>query len=145
VVIIQDFKKYCALLFFKGAILKDPEGILVKTGENAQVGRQLRFTDVRAVVKIEAVLKAYIDEAIAAEKAGLQVPVKKYTELKVPAEFQNKLDKTPALKRAFDALTPGRQRGYIYFFSGAKQSVTRESRIKKCTPDILKGKGLNER
>jgi uncharacterized protein YdeI (YjbR/CyaY-like superfamily) len=143
IVIIQGFKEYCALLFFKGALLKDPHGVLVKTGENTQVGRQIRFTHVREIVKMAPILKAYIFEAIEAEEAGLKVTIKKHPK-PVPEEFQKKLDKIPALKAAFDALTPGRQRAYIFYFSAPKQSKTRESRIEKNIKQILQGKGLND-
>jgi uncharacterized protein YdeI (YjbR/CyaY-like superfamily) len=142
VVIIQGFKAYCALLFFKGVLLKDPNGILVKTGENTRVGRQIRFTDVREIAKKESVLKAYIHQAIEVEKAGLKVEDEEQPEVALPEELQKKLKETPKLKAAFEALTPGRQRGYIFYFSGAKQSKTREARIEKCGPQILKGKGL---
>lgn len=142
VVIIQGFKAYCALLFFKGVLLKDPNNILLKTGENTRVGRQIRFTDVREIAKMESVLKAYIHQAIDIEKAGLKVEDEEQPEVALPEEFQKKLKETPKLKAAFEALTPGRQRGYIFYFNGAKQSKTREARIEKCAPKILKGKGL---
>ena len=144
IVIIQGFKEYCALLFFKGALLNDAYGILIKPGENTQAGRQIRFTNVREIVEMETILKAYIYEAIEVEKAGLKVNFKKNTELIIPEEFQNKLDEIPALKTAFDALTPGRQRAYILYFSQAKQSKTRESRVEKSMQQILNGKGLND-
>ena len=144
VVLIHGFKDYCALLFFKGALLRDAKGILVQQTENVQAARQVRFTNIREVVKLESILKAYIKEAIAAEKAGLQVSLKKTSEFKVAEEFQKKLDEMPALQAAFHALTPGRQRGYLLYFSGAKQSKTREARVKKCLPQILKGKGLDD-
>jgi uncharacterized protein YdeI (YjbR/CyaY-like superfamily) len=144
IVLIHGFKDYCALLFFKGALLKDAKGILIQQTENVQAGRQIRFTNVREIVKIKTVLKAYIHEAIEVEKAGLKVKYKKTSEFKIPEEFQNKLDETPALKNAFDALTPGRQRGYIFYFSQPKQSTTRVSRVEKCMQQILKGKGLND-
>jgi uncharacterized protein YdeI (YjbR/CyaY-like superfamily) len=144
IVLIHGFKEYCALLFFKGVLLKDPKGILVQQTENVQAARQIRFTSVREIVEMEPVLKAYIHEAIEVENAGLEVPYKKTSEFKMPEEFQNKLAKTPALKKAFAALTPGRQRGYLLYFGGAKQSKTREARIEKCTPQILKGKGLDD-
>ncbi len=142
IVLIHGFKEYCALLFFKGALLKDPKGILVQQTENVQGARQIRFTQVREIV--EPVLKAYIREAIEVEKAGLEVPYKKTSEFKVPEEFQNKLDGMPALKTAFKGLTPGRQRGYLLYFSGAKQAKTREARVEKCMGQILKGKGLDD-
>lgn len=142
IVVIQGFKDYCALLFIKGYLLKDPDGILVKTGENTVVGRQARYTDAKEIVKQQAALKACIFEAIEVEKAGIRPPAKKEAKPDIPGEFQKKLDKTPALKKAFAALTPGRQKAYIIYISQAKQSKTRESRIEKCAPQILKGKGL---
>jgi uncharacterized protein YdeI (YjbR/CyaY-like superfamily) len=144
VVIIQGFKEYCALLFFKGVLLNDPRGILIKTGKNTRVGRQIRFTDTREITKMKTILKAYIFEAIEVEKAGLKVKVEKTTEI-IPEEFQHQLDERPALKTAFGALTPGRQRAYLFYFSAPKQSKTRESRIEKCIRQILNGKGLNDR
>ena len=144
IVLIHGFKEYCALLFIKGALLKDAKGILIQQTENVQAARQVRFTNVRQIVKIEHILKSYIREAIEVEKAGLEVNYKKTSEFKIPDEFQNKLNAIPALRTAFDALTPGRQRGYILYFSGAKQSQTRESRIEKCMPQILKRKGLDD-
>jgi uncharacterized protein YdeI (YjbR/CyaY-like superfamily) len=141
IVIIQGFKEFCALLFCKGALLKDPNGILKKFGW--QAARRIPFSNVREIVEMEPILKVYIHEAVEAEKAGLKVNYKKNPE-PIPEELQNKLDEIPALKTAFDALTPGRQRGYILYFSGAKQSKTRASRVKKCMPQILKGKGLND-
>ena len=142
IVIIQGFKEFCALLFCKGALLKDLNGILKKFGW--QAARRIPFTNVREIVEMEPSLKAYIREAIEAEKAGLKVTLKKNPE-PIPEELQNKLDEIPALKAAFGALTPGRQRGYVLCFSGAKQSKTRESRVEKCMPQILNGKGLNDR
>jgi Uncharacterized protein conserved in bacteria len=144
IVLIHVFKEYCALLFFKGALLNDANGILFKIGKNTQAGRQIRFTNVREIVEMETILKAYIYEAIEVEKAGLKVNFKKTTEFIIPEEFQNKLDEIPALKTAFDALTPGRQRAYILYFSAPKQSKTRESRVEKCMQQILNGKGLND-
>ena len=145
VVIIQGFKEYCALLFFKGALLNDADGILVQQTKNVQASRQIRFTNVREIIKLKPVLKAYIYEAIEVEKAGLKVAFKTAPE-PIPEEFQTKLSAKggPALKTAFDALTPGRQRAYILYFSGAKQSKTRESQIEKCMRQILNGKGLND-
>jgi uncharacterized protein YdeI (YjbR/CyaY-like superfamily) len=143
VVIIQGFNASCALLFCKGALLKDPKGLLEKPGEHSQAARRIRFTNVREIVAIEPTLKAYIQEAIAAEKNGLEVKFKKNPE-PAPAELQQKLDEIPAFKMAFSALTPGRQRAYILYFSAAKQSATRKSRIEKCQPQILRGKGLND-
>ncbi|AHM67165.1 protein of hypothetical function duf1801 [Paenibacillus polymyxa SQR-21] len=145
IAIIQGFKEHCALMFFKGALLKDPNGILIKPGEDTQAGRQIRFTNVEEIVEMETILKAYIIEAIEVEKAGLKVDFKKNTEPIFPEEFQAKLDENPALKTAFAALTPGRQRAYIMHFSAPKQSKTRESRVEKCMQDILNGKGLNDR
>ncbi len=141
IVIIQGFKEFCALLFCKGALLKDPNGILKEFGW--QAARRIFFTNVREIVEIQPILKAYICEAIEAEKAGLKIRLKKKPE-PIPKELQDKLDEIPALKAAFDGLTPGRQRGYILYFSAAKQSKTRASRVKKCMPQILKGKGLND-
>ena len=141
IVIIQGFKEFCALLFCKGALLKDRHGILKKFGW--QAARRIPFSNVGEIVEMEPILKAYIHEAIEAEKAGLEVTFKKNPE-PIPEELQNKLDEIPALKAAFDALTPGRQRGYILYFSAAKQSKTRASRVKKCMPQILKGNGLND-
>jgi uncharacterized protein YdeI (YjbR/CyaY-like superfamily) len=144
VVLIHGFKEYCALLFFKGALLKDPKGILIRQTENVQSARQIRFTNVREIAEIKPILKAYIHEAIELEKAGLKVKLKKTSDFKVPEEFKKKLDEIPSLKKAFAALTPGRQRGYLFYFSGAKQSKTREARVEKFMPQILKGKGLDD-
>ena len=130
-------------MFCKGALLKDTEGLLKKSGENTQAARQMRFTHVREIVGMKAILEAYIDEAIEAEKAGLKVTFKKNPE-SMPEELQNKLNEVPALKSAFDALTPGRQRAYILYFSAPKQSKTREARITKCMKQILNGKGLDD-
>ncbi len=141
IVIIQGFKEFCALLFCKGALLNDPNSILKKFGW--QAARRIPFANVREIVETESILKTYIYEAIEVEKAGLKVNSKKNPE-PIPEEFQNKIDETPALKAAFDALTPGRQRGYILYFSAPKQSKTRESRVEKCMQQILKGKGLND-
>lgn len=144
IVLIHVFKEYCAYLFFKGALLKDDNNILVQQTENVQAGRQVRFTNVKEIVKNEKMLKAYIYEAIEVEKAGLKVPLKKTTEFKMPEEFEKKLAKDKALKTAFYALTPGRQRGYLLHFSQPKQSRTREARIEKSIQQILDGKGLND-
>jgi uncharacterized protein YdeI (YjbR/CyaY-like superfamily) len=144
IVLIHGFKEYCAILFFKGALLNDPNGILIQQTENVQAARQVRFTNVRQIVKMEPILKAYIYEAIEVEKAGLEVKYKKTSEFTIPEEFQNKLDKSTALKTAFDALTPGRQRAYIFYFSQPKQSKTRSSRVEKYTRQILNGKGLDD-
>lgn len=143
IVLIHGFKEYCALLFFKGALLKDPNGILIRQTENAQAGRQIRFTSAQEIAGMERILKAYILEAIEVEKAGLKVEKKKTAEFKIPEEFQSKLDEVPALKAAFAALTPGRQRAYLLHFSAPKQSKTRETRIEKCVQQILDGKGLD--
>lgn len=145
IVIIQGFKAYLALLFFKGYMLQDPHGILVKTGENTKVGRQIRFNNTQEIVELEPILRAYIAEAIEVEQSGVKEDIIKETHLDIPDEFQNKLDENPALKAAFEALTPGRQRAYVYYFSAPKQSKTRESRVEKCTQQILDGKGLNDR
>jgi uncharacterized protein YdeI (YjbR/CyaY-like superfamily) len=142
VVIIHSFKEYCALLFFKGALIKDPKGILIQQTENVQAGRQLRFKDVREITKLKTTINAYLQEATAIEKAGLKVTKKETPEFAIPEEFQAKLYKSPALKSAFEALTPGRQRGYLLHFAGAKQSATRTTRVEKCMPQILNGKGL---
>jgi uncharacterized protein YdeI (YjbR/CyaY-like superfamily) len=144
VVLIHGFKEYCAILFVKGALLKDARGILVQQTENVQAGRQVRFTDVREVFEMEPVLRAYIKEAIEVERAGLKVDRKKTTEYIIPEEFQKVLDDMPDLKAAFDGLTPGRQRAYLLHFSAPKQSKTRESRVEKCMQQILDGKGLND-
>jgi uncharacterized protein YdeI (YjbR/CyaY-like superfamily) len=141
---MHGFKEYCALLFFKGALLKDPDGILIRQTANVQSSRQIRFTSVREIVKMKATLKAYVNEAIEIEKAGLKVNFKETSEFAVPEEFQNKLEESAALKKAFRALTPGRQRAYLLYFSTPKQSKTRESRIEKSTPQILAGKGLDD-
>jgi len=144
IVLIHGFKEYCALLFIKGALLNDANGILIQQTENTQAARQIRFTNVREIVEMETILKATIYEAIEVEKAGLEVNFKKTTEFIIPEEFQNKLDEIPALKTAFDALSPGRQRAYILYFSAPKKSETRESRVEKCIQQILNGKGLND-
>ena len=143
VVLIHGFKEYCALLFFKGALLKDPNRILVTPGDH-QAARQIRFTSVGQIDKMKPIVKAYIQEAIAAEKAGLKVKLKKTSDFEIPEEFQSKLKEMPALKTAFRALTPGRQRGYLIHFSRPKQSKTRQSRVEESIPQILKGKGLND-
>ena len=144
VVILYGFKSYAALGFYKGALLQDVHGILVSPGEHSQSMRQLRFTNIQEIVKLKPILKAYINEAIEVEKVGLKVDFKNSREFLIPEEFQNKLDEMPALKTAFEALTPGRQRAYCLYFSGAKQSKTRSSRIEKCIPRILDGRGLND-
>ncbi|MHA7742487.1 YdeI/OmpD-associated family protein [Priestia aryabhattai] len=144
IVLIHGFKEYCALLFPKGSLLQDSHGILVQQTENVQGARQIRFTNVQEIAEKEAILKTYIDEAIEVEKAGLKVKAKKPEELIIPEELQHKFDEIPALKDAFTTLTPGRQRAYILHFSAAKQSKTRASRVEKCIPNILNGKGLND-
>ena len=144
IVLIHGFKEYCALLFPKGSLLQDSHGILIQQTENVQGARQIRFTNVQEIAEKEAILKAYIDEAIEVEKAGLKVKAKKPEELIIPEELKHKFDEIPALKDAFTTLTPGRQRAYILHFSAAKQSKTRESRVEKCIPNILNGKGLND-
>jgi uncharacterized protein YdeI (YjbR/CyaY-like superfamily) len=146
IVLIHVFKEYCALLFFKGVLLNDPNGILIQQTENVQAGRQIRFTNVRQIVKMAPILKAYIYEAIEVEKVGLKVPFKKTTDFIIPEEFQKKLSAEGghALKTAFKALTPGRQKAYIFYFSQPKQSKTRMSRIEKYIPQILNGKGLDD-
>ncbi len=144
VLLIHVFKEYCALLFFKGALLSDTEGILVQQTDNVQAARQARFTSVQQIREAEAILKAYIYEAIEVEKAGLKVDLKKSTEVTISPEFEQKLAELPYLRPAFEALTPGRRRAYLLHFSAPKQSKTRVSRIEKCIPQILSGKGLNE-
>ncbi len=145
IVLIHVFKEYCALLFFKGALLKDTKGILIQQTKNVQAARQARFTSLSEIVKRESILKAYIREAIEIEKAGLKVVLKKTAEFKLPEEFKNVLKGDPALNKAFYALTPGRQRGYSLYFSAPKQSKTREARVEKCKKQILDGKGLNDK
>lgn len=144
IVLIHGFKEYCAVLFFKGALLQDAHGVLVKQTENVQAERQIRFTSLQEITELETVLKAYIHAAIEVEKAGLKVEYKKTTEFTMPVEFQTKLDEFAALKTAFEALTPGRQRAYILHFSQAKQAKTREARIEKSIERILAGKGLDD-
>jgi uncharacterized protein YdeI (YjbR/CyaY-like superfamily) len=144
IVLIHGFKEYCALLFFKGALLKDKKNILIQQTENVQSARQIRFTTVQDVIKKELAVKDLIRQAIAIEKAGSKVNLKKTSDFDMPEEFQNRLNKIPALKNAFNALTPGRQRAYIFHFSKAKQSKTREARIEKYIPKILQGKGLDD-
>ncbi|HTD97811.1 MAG TPA: YdeI family protein [Mucilaginibacter sp.] len=144
IVLIHDFKDYCALLLFKGALLSDPNGILIQQTENVQSARQIRFTNAVEIVEMTPILKAYIYEAIEVEKAGLKVELKKTADFNIPEEFQYKLDAIPALKTAFEALTPGRQRGYLFYFSQPKQPKTREARVEKYIPQILGGKGLDD-
>lgn len=145
IVLIHGFKDYCALLFHKGALLKDAKGILIQQTENVQAARQLRFKSVKEIAEMKTTIKAYIQEAIEIEKAGLKVDLKEHTEYIIPEELHNKFEEIPALKTAFEALTPGRQRAYIFYFSQAKQSKTREARIEKYMQQILDGKGLNDR
>jgi uncharacterized protein YdeI (YjbR/CyaY-like superfamily) len=144
IVLMHGFKEYCALLFPKGVLLEDFDDILIQQTKNTQSARQIRFTNVREIEDQEAVLKAYIDEAVEVEKAGLEVPMKKTKDFNIPKEFQTKLDENPALKKAFENLTPGRQRGYLLHFSNAKQSKTRKRRVEKYIPKILNGEGLND-
>ena len=144
IVLIHGFKEYCALLFFKGVLLKDPKRILIQQTENVQAGRQIRFTNVREIIKLKPDLQVYIREAIEVEKAGLKVKLRKTADFKIPEEFKKKLDGLPALKTAFEALTPGRQRGYIFHFAQAKQSKTREARIERCMQQIFQGRGLDD-
>ncbi|HVW96386.1 MAG TPA: YdeI family protein [Mucilaginibacter sp.] len=144
IIVIHGFKEYCALLFFKGALLNDAHGILIQQTENVQSARQIRFTGIRQIAEMESTLKTYIHEAIEVEKAGLKVDLKKTSDFEVAEEFQTRLDDSPALKTAFEALTPGRQRNYLLYFSSAKQSKTRESRIEKYIPFIMDGKGMND-
>ena len=144
IVLIHTFKEYCAILFINGALLKDTKGILIQQTKNVQAARQVRFTNVREIVELETILKAYINEAIEVEKAGLKVIHKETADYSIPEEFQTKLDEIPALKTAFEALTPGRQRAYIFYFSAPKLSKTREARVEKSMPQILNGKGLND-
>ena len=145
ILLLSAFNEYCAVSFFKGALLKDTNGILIQQTKNTQATRQLRFIDVRKIIEMESIVKAYIYEAVEVEKAGLKVEFKKTSEFKMPEEFRHKLDENPSLKTAFEALTPGRQRAYILYFSQPKQTKTRESRIERCLRQILIGKGLNDR
>lgn len=144
VALIHVFKDYCAYLFHKGVLLKDPNGLLIQQTEHVQVARQIRFTGVQEIVKMKRILKAYIKEAIDVEKSGVKAPMKKTKEFEMPGEFEAKLSEFPALKKAFKALTPGRQRGYLLYFSSAKQAKTREARIEKYMEHILHGKGLED-
>jgi uncharacterized protein YdeI (YjbR/CyaY-like superfamily) len=144
IALIHGFKEYCAILFVKGALLRDAHGILVQQTENVQAGRQVRFTNAGEIAAMEAVLKDYVREAVEVEKAGLEVNFKKNTEFTVPEELQSKFEENPALKTAFEALTPGRQRAYLLYFSEPKQSKTRQARIEKYTQQILAGKGLQD-
>ncbi|MDR6922678.1 MULTISPECIES: YdeI family protein [Chryseobacterium] len=142
--LIHGFKEYCALLFFKGALMKDPDHILIQQSKNVQAARQIRFTEVQQIIDLEKELQAYMFEAVEIEESGAKVEMKKTKEFEMPQEFQDKLDEDPVLKDAFESLTPGRQRAYLLHFSSAKQSKTRETRIEKCIPQILDGKGLND-
>ncbi|HWZ04186.1 MAG TPA: YdeI family protein [Mucilaginibacter sp.] len=144
IVLIHGFKQYCAFLFFKGALLNDTNGILIQQTKDVQSARQVRFANMLEIVELEPIVKAYIYEAIEVEKAGLKVVLKTTAEYDVPVEFQSKLDHIPALKTAFEALTPGRQRGYLYYFSQPKTSKTREARVEKYIPQILDGKGVDD-
>ena len=144
IVLIHTFKEYCALLFFKGALLTDDNNILIQQTKNVQAARQIRFTNLEEITEMDAILKAYVYEATEIEKAGLKVEIKKPDAFNIPEEFQKKLDTTPELKISFYALTPGRQRGYLLYFSAPKQSKTRITRIEKCMEQIFKGKGLND-
>ena len=144
VVILQGFKDTCALLFPKGALLKDAKGLLEKPGEHTQAARRIPFTSVQEVIKLEKTLKAYVKEAVEVEKSGLEVKYKEITEYEMPEELQKKLEESPPFRHAFESLTPGRQRGYYMYFAAAKQSATRAARIEKCRPQILQGKGLND-
>lgn len=142
--LIHGFKEYCALLFFKGALMKDPENILIRQTENIQATRQIRFTNLQQIIDLENVLSDYIFEAVEIEESGAKVEMKKTHEFNIPEEFAQKLSENPELQKAFEALTPGRQRAYLLYFSSAKQSKTRISRIEKYIPEILNGKGLND-
>jgi uncharacterized protein YdeI (YjbR/CyaY-like superfamily) len=144
IVLVHVFKEYCALLFFKGALLNDEEKILIQQTENVQSARQIRFTDLKEIVKMAPVIKAYIYKAVEVEEAGLKVPLKKTKDFTIPDEFQKKLHEVPDLKTAFESLTPGRQRAYIFYFSQPKQSKTREARVAKYLPQIFEGKGLDD-
>src|SRR5271170_3645290 len=144
IILIHGFKDYCAYLFFKGALMKDEHGILIQQTPNVQVPRQVRFTNTKEITKLASTLKAYIKEAIELEKSGVKATLKKVSEYSIPEEFQNKLDENPALKKAFYALTPGRQRGYLYNFSQPKLARTREERVEKYTKQIMMGKGIDD-
>lgn len=144
IILIHGFKEYCAVLFFKGALLKDESGILIQQTPNVQIPRQVRFKSVKEIIKLEPILKKYIKEAVEVEKSGKKVVLKKTSEYNMPEEFQNKLDENAALKKAFYSLTPGRQRAYLFHFSQAKQPKTREERVEKYTKQILMGKGLDD-
>ncbi|MDR6486861.1 uncharacterized protein YdeI (YjbR/CyaY-like superfamily) [Chryseobacterium vietnamense] len=142
--LIHGFKEYCALLFFKGALMKDPDNILIQQSKNVQAARQIRFTELSQINDLEEVIRSYMFEAVEIEESGAKVEMKKTKEFEMAEEFQEKLDQDPALQEAFKALTPGRQRAYLLHFSSAKQSKTREARIEKCIPQIMEGIGLND-
>ena len=144
IVLIHTFKEYCALLFFKGALMKDPDGVLVQQTKNVQSARQIRFTNLKEITTAKTLLKKYVENAINVEKKGLKVTFKKPAEFAMAEEFEERLAENPTLRKAFEGLTPGRQRGYLLFFSSAKQSKTRQARVEKCIPNILKGKGLDD-
>ena len=144
IVLIHTFKEYCALLFFKGVLMNDPQNILIQQTEHVQVGRQVRFSSIHEILDLEPVIKEYIQNAIEVEKAGLKVELKKTSEFAMPHELETKLNTIPELKKAFEALTPGRQRGYLLYFGQAKQAKTREARIEKYIPQILAGKGVDD-
>lgn len=144
VVLIHNFKEYCALLFFKGALMKDPKNLLIQQTENVQAARQMRFTGGAEIANLAKAIKTYIREAMEVEKAGVKVELKKTAEFTMPDEFAKTLEEMPEVRKAFEKLTPGRQRGYLLHFSSAKQSKTREARIEKAIPDIMQGRGLNE-
>ncbi len=145
VAILQPFKEHCAVMFFKGALMKDPKKVLVAPGENSQAGRRIEFTSAKEIVAAERLLRAYVDEAIALEKSGKKIDFKQKRELSLPEELTAKLKQDPKLAAAFRALTPGRQRAYVMFFAGAKQSATRTARVEKFIPRILSGKGMTDR
>lgn len=144
IVLIHTFKEYCAVLFFKGVLLKDPNGILIQQTENVQSARQIRFTSIQEISKLKSVIKDYIFEACEVEESGVKVKLKKTADYKIPEEFQNILSEKPSLKTAFEALTPGRQRAYLFYFTQPKQSKTRTARVEKYVPQILNGKGLED-
>lgn len=144
VVLIHGFKEYCALLFHKGALLKDLKGLMIQQTENVQAARQMRFTNIREIIDLEPIIKAFVSEAIEVEKSGVKFEYKETRDFKMPGEFKTKLDKNPALEKAFEALTPGRQRGYLLYFSSAKQAKTRIERVEKYIPKIVDGKGLDD-
>lgn len=144
IALIHAFKDYCAVLFVKGSLLKDPKGLLIQQTENVQAARQMRFTGVKEITAAKAALKTFLAEAIKIEEAGLKVPLKPVAAYAAPEEWTARIAKDSTLKKAFSALTPGRQKAYLLHFAGAKQAATREARIEKCRPGILAGKGFNE-